>query len=142
MKLEDWPTLHPMHLGQAVLRYVLSKPNESCVQPRREDCKRAEGESHRESHRESKPLISLESAEDCHIDRDKNKTDYGRVGDEYFVNQDLNTKILSTINSPTSAGGRKSRKHKRKTLKSTHTRRVRRHRSNMSKKLKKYSRQK
>jgi hypothetical protein len=142
MKLEDWPTLHPMHLGQAMLRYVLSKPNESCVQPRREDCKRAEREFHHESHHESTRLIRRESAEDCHIDRDKNKTEYGRVGDEYFVDQKLNNTILSEINSSASEGGRKTRKHKRKTLKSTHTRRVRRHRSNMRKKLKKYSRQK
>jgi hypothetical protein len=143
MKLEDWPTLHPNHLGQAVLRYFLSKPNESCVQPRREDCKHAKRESHHESHHESTRLIPDESAEACHIDStNTDKPAYGRVGDEYFVEQDLNNTILSTINSSASEGGRKTRKHKRKTLKSTHTRLVRRHRSNMRKKLKKYSRQK
>jgi hypothetical protein len=151
MKLEDWPTLHPMHLGQAVLRYVLKKPNESCVQPRREDCKRTKRESHHESHHESTRLISGESAEACHIDStNTDEPAYGRVGDEYFVEQDLNTKILSEINLSASTGGRKTRKHKRKTLKLKlklklkikNTQRVRRHRSNMRKKLKKYSRRK
>jgi hypothetical protein len=153
MKLEDWPTVHHMHLGQALSRYILKKPNTSCVQPRREDCKHLERESQRKSQIESTRLISGESAEACHIDIDENEPNYGRVGDEYFVNQELNTKILSPITSRPSSdwvskiewperGGRKTRKHKRKTLKLKHTRRVRRRRSKSIKKLKKYSRRK
>jgi hypothetical protein len=57
LKLEDWGSIHPNHVIQAVNKYLLNRSNESCADSRREDCKH-------HCHRHSEPLDEPSAFED------------------------------------------------------------------------------
>jgi hypothetical protein len=99
LKLEDWGTIHPKHLGQAILKYGLNKSNTSCVRARREDCKHENDEN--KCKKESDCCTTGEhqwtgyKINDDEIRSIKDEETYGRVGDEVFIPSEINELLLN-----------------------------------------------
>ena len=101
LKLEDWGTVHPLHVTQAISRYGFGKSNESCRVARREDCKHECNEPINDCCNAVKPDDLGYS--DYDIDYNGKKIiqeDYGRVGNEMFIPGEVSEYILNNMENP------------------------------------------